>query len=606
MSTTSKFIVPKDLKKNLLYRRKIIEAASHDKELQDDLWAKSARDVVFWLDTFGFTYSPKDFPDTPNRPFILWPYQERALLTMNKALGKHPILIEKSRDMGATWLVMSLFVWRWLFRGGQSFLVGSRKQELVDKTGDPKTLFAKADYLLERLPGWMLPSYERNLLALHNNLNGSTIDGESTNDDFARGDRRTAILLDEFPAVDNGYQILKAVGDATSCPIFAGTSQGAAGAYYDVRSKMMEADPDRVLRFFWTDHPKKSKGLYTSKDYKLQIIDTAYDFKKNHPDGYKFILDEKLRSVAYDEREKAAANKQEMAQEWDIDYLLSGWNFFDPNVIERLKKETCRAPIAEGQVLGTPDWRKPEWYEQRGGHLKLWFHPIDGKVPENWNDCVVACDVSTGKGGEMTSNSVAAIYRRTTGEKIAELTTNIMSPSDFCKSVLALCKWCNDAFLIWEENGPGGEFTKQVKETDYRNIYYRNESETMLATKKTRKPGWWSNKETKRLLLSDYAKALIEGKLINRSHEAVHECSQYVHQPNGVIEHSRAKNTPDPTVAGENHGDRVIADALAWCAIADRARPEVAAQEPEAAPGTFGWRRLFYRRKDKHTRPWGY
>lgn len=594
---------PKDPRENALFRKAVIARAIGDQDFQQAIWNRCASDVIFWLDTFGFTYSPKDFPECPNRPFILYPYQERAVHTMNNAIGKHPLLIEKSRDMGATWLAIAVFLWRWQFRPGQSFLLGSRKQELVDKSGDPKTLFWKADYLLEHLPAWFRPNYDRNILHLHNNENGSTIDGESTNDDFARGDRRTAIFLDEFPAVDNGYAILKAVGDATSCPIYAGTSQGAAGAYYDVLSKMRIANPERVLRFHWTDHPSKSIGLYGSKDGKLKIVDTAWH--EENP-GYHFILDDKMRSPAYDEREKGAANPQEMAQEWDIDYLQAGWVFFDQKLIERIGKETVRSPLHTGEVIGKPDWRRPEWFEQRGAPLKLWFHVVDGKVPETWDDCVVACDVSTGKGGEMTSNSVATVTRVSTGEKLAEIATCHLSPPDFCKTALALCKWFNNAFLIWEENGPGGEFTKQVKETDYRNVYYRNDSETKFGTKKTRAAGWWSNKDTKRILLSDYAKALTEGKFINRCKAAVEECMQYVHQPNGVIEHSRARVTPDPSNQGESHGDRVIADALAWHAMQEKglkkdSKSDVNLQPP---PGSFGWRKLWQRRKNKPSRGW--
>lgn len=595
-------LAPKQARKNGLFRKALLTEAFGNFELQQEIWTRCSEDIIFWLDTFGFTYSPKDFPECPNRPFVLYPYQEKAILDMNNAIGKHPILIEKSRDMGATWLILSLFLWRWQFRPAQSFLVGSRKQELVDKTGDPKSLFWKLIYLIEHQPPWMRPNYERNILALHNNENGSTIDGESTNDDFARGDRRTAILLDEFPAVDNGYAILKAVGDATSCPIFAGTSQGASGAYYDVLTKMRDANPERVIRFHWSDHPQKRVGLYRSEKGKLEIIDHDFTF----PPNYKFVLDGKLRSLAYDEREKQAANSQEMAQEWDIDYLLAGWQFFDPRLLEKIKRDIVGPPAAAGEVIGKPDWRKPEWFEQRGAPLKLWFQPTaDGKVPEAWKDCIVACDVSTGKGGEMTSNSVAVVARRTTGEKVAEYTTNCQSPPDFCKQALALCKWFNDAFLIWEENGPGGEFSKQVKETDYRNVYYRNDTETGFNSRKTRRPGWWSNKDTKRILLSDYAKALTDGKYINRSELAVSECAQYVHQPNGVIEHSRARNTPDPTNQGESHGDRVIADALAVHAMNDRPPTDEKTPEAEPPPGSFGWRRLLARAKKSNNRLWG-
>ena len=591
---------PKDLVKNASFRKKLIERAIGDPDFQKEVWIRCARDPLFYVDTFLFTYAPKGFPDAPNRPFVLYPYQETAFLKMAEALGRHPMLVEKSRDMGATWLVLALYLWRWHFYSGQSFLLGSRKQELVDKSGDPKSLFWKLDYMIGRLPPFLRPFNERTALHYLNVENGSVIDGESTNDDFARGDRRTSIMLDEFPAVENGYRILEAVGDATDSPIFAGTSQGASGAYYDILLKMREANPERIIRFHWTDHPLKRRGLYTSRKGKLEILDAGFVY----PEGYKFILDDKVRSVAYDEREKRAANQQEMAQEWDIDYMLSGWQFFDPKNLESLKVECVRKPLVCGDIVGNPDWRRPEFYEADKAPLKLWFHPVGGKVPEGWNDCVIACDVSTGKGGEMTSNSVAVVARKTTGEQIAEFATNTMSPSDFCKYVLAMCKWFNDAYLIWEENGPGGEFTKQIKETDYRTVYYRNDSETKFGARKTRAPGWWSNKDTKRILLSDFGKAIIARRFIPRSDDIVTEAAQYVHLPNGVIEHSRSKVTPDPTASGENHGDRIIAAALAWHAIAERAIVKDEIKDLEPPPNSFGWRRLLRVRDKASKRLW--
>jgi hypothetical protein len=45
---------------------------------------------------------------------------------------------------------------------------------------------------------FLVPKHDRKLLGLRNEVNGSTIDGESTNPDLGRGDRRTSMLIDEF------------------------------------------------------------------------------------------------------------------------------------------------------------------------------------------------------------------------------------------------------------------------------------------------------------------------------------------------------------------------------------------------------------------------
>lgn len=257
---------PKNISDNIAFRKEILLRCNNDSEFAAQCYIKASRDFVWFCDVFLWIYCPKDNPECPLQPFILWEYQEDAARKVIAAIGEHDILIEKSRDMGCTWLLIAIFVWQWLFRRNLSFLLGSRKQELVDKTGDPKSLFWKVDFLINNLPRWLTPAFTRTSMHLENLENRSVLDGESTNDDFARGDRRTGIILDEFPAVENGHSILAATRDATNCRIFAGTPQGAAGAFYDTRQKMSATNPERIIRMHWSLHPLKSAGLYTTED----------------------------------------------------------------------------------------------------------------------------------------------------------------------------------------------------------------------------------------------------------------------------------------------------------------------------------------------------
>lgn len=594
---------PKDPRKNSEYRRLLIEKCVADPVFREQVWIRCSRDFVYWVDTFLFTYDPKSHPSCPSRPFILYPYQEQAAERILKALGVEDILAEKTRQMGFTWLVIAIFVWRWLFRRGQSFLVGSRKESLVDKTGDPTAIFWKADYILEKLPAWMRPSYERTNQHFYNLDNGSTIDGESTNDNFARGGTRTAIALDEFPAVDNGHEILRATRDATHCRLMIGTPCGASGAYYDTREKLLATSPDSVLRMHWVLHPDYSKGLYQLTDdvTRFEILDHDYQF----PDGFNFVdvsfPEFKTRSIWFNLQCARAASAQEIAQEIEIDYAKSGWQFFSADVLSRLKKSNSMKPLFTGELILKPDWKTPEWCEQtNGGRIKLWFDPgVDGKVPADWNDISCGVDVATGKGGDMSSQSVASFARRTTGEMIARFATNQMFPGDFCLYVLGLCKWFNNAFLVVEANGPGGEFVKQLVDVGYRNVFYRNDDETKFVSRKTRSVGWWSSKDSKRILLADYFKALRDGSFVNRDEEAYVEAGQYVHEPNGDIVHARSKSTIDPTAALANHGDIVISNALCCRGMAEILQKEKESGPAEPPPNSFGGRRLAWERRQR-------
>lgn len=134
---------------------------------------------------------------------------------------------------------------------------------------------------------------------------------------------------------------------------------------------------------------------------------------------------------------------------------------------------------------------------------------------------------------------------------------------------MAACRWFkgssgNGAFLVWERNGPGRIFGDRVAELGYRNLYYR-ERETGLIAEPTDAAGWSSNAETKVALLGDYRTALANNRFVNPSREAVDELGEYVFSGNSV-EHTRSVSNAkeDPSGARNNHGDRVIADALAW------------------------------------------
>lgn len=569
---------PKELIRNINWRQRLLkEVEAEGEEMQRELWIASSRDIAFWLDAFGWTFANKDYPDNPHRPFVCWKFQEQTLQDINAAIGHHDLALEKSRDMGASWMVLATFAWRIIFHKGQSLKVCSRKVDYVDKSGDPQSLMWKIDYLLKALPIWMQPmGWQGKRINLHIEapLNGSVIDGESTNDDMARGDRRQAILLDEFAAVNEGHAVLSATRDATNCRIFVSTPQGAMGAYYDQICKMKSEHPDRVKRLHWSIHPLKSIGLYRDEQGKE-------------------------RSPWYDEQCRRAATEWEIAQELDISYVSSGTQAIDQTVVDRLLLR-CKNPVARGEMSygeGAPI----EFTANQQGRLLLWI-PLAKDKPPRDTDYVIGCDICMGKGGEQSSQSVASVADRRTGLKVAEFKVRDMEPSEFADYVVALAKWFvgrsdEGAFIIWEQNGPGETFSQRIiKHHRYLNIYLR--SDPHKVTKKvTNSPGWWSNKDSKRVLLTDYFRALKDGTFTNYSREAVQETVQYV-MSGGGYEHCRSSATTDPMAQGENHGDMVVADALANRALREFPTEEQAS-EAVAPEGSFAWRR----RQHANTKP---
>lgn len=583
-------LVPKDFDANLRFRRDMIRLGATGRTAQQELWIMCSRDPLFYINTFVWTFDPRRNPSA--LPFITYEYQDEALLDMFKVLGNEDLAIEKSRDMGASWMGLLVFEHQWKFADLVSFLMVSRKEEYVDKEGDPKTLFWKLDFINqpEHMPRWLMPNCTRTKLHLRNDDTGSTIDGESTTGDVARGDRRTAILLDEFASVDNGDSVLKATADATNCRIFNSTPKGTNNAHY----RIIKSDV-RKLRMHWSRHPLKARGLYTTEKGVVKVLDGGYEY----PANFQFILDGKLRSPWYDAECRRRPHPLEIAQELDIDYLGSAYQFFDSAVLDRIQNQDVRPPFMAGELRFDPDTCDPiEFVSMAKGRLKLWAQIDAAQRPQMDRDYSVAVDIAQGTGA---SNSAIVVGDRLTREKVAEFVSPRMRPDELACYAVALGKWfggrsrsmgaTEGAYMIWEANGPGRGFGDRVIELGYRNVYYRR-NDASITKKVSDVPGWYSSKQTKLAVLGEYRRALKDGDFINRSYEAVEECREFIFTPDGSVEHSGAVAGDDPSGARENHGDRPTADALLHKAMKEVGGGSKGSELPVAPVGSFLYRRM--------------
>jgi hypothetical protein len=197
-------------------------------------------------------------------------------------------LVEKSRDMGITWLCCAYALHGWLFRPGFAAGFGSRKLELVDRRGDLDSIFEKLRFLLDNLPAWMLPKgFDRaehdNLARLVNPANGSTITGEG-GDSIGRGGRKTVYFVDEAAHLEHPDLIERSLSQTTNVRIDVSTPNGMGNPFAVKRN----AGVVPVFTFSWRDDPRKGEDWY-----------------------------------AYQKNVKYAHDPAGLAQEVDIDYTAS-------------------------------------------------------------------------------------------------------------------------------------------------------------------------------------------------------------------------------------------------------------------------------------------
>lgn len=223
-------------------RLDLLRQAADNPRLQALLIEKCKRDPVYWLNTFCWTFDPRKQPAII--PFQLYPYQEWAIREWYGCIERQEDFgIEKSRDMGVSWMIMLLFQYCWLFRPGWNFHAGSRKEAEVDLADlNPSTLFGKMRLNLSRLPKWMKPNYRDKKLSLINLDNGNVISGESSNPSFGRGQRQRAILFDELAFWECADAAYGGCSATTKCRIANSTPYGETNRYAQLMHQ-----PDTIL-----------------------------------------------------------------------------------------------------------------------------------------------------------------------------------------------------------------------------------------------------------------------------------------------------------------------------------------------------------------------
>lgn len=255
-----------------------------------------------WLITYDPRNVTKGLPTT--LPFILFPRQEELIHFLYDCLyNGESGLVEKSRDMGCTWLCCGFSVWLWIFKPGASVGWGSRKEALVDKLGDPDSIFEKIRMLINFLPSFLLPhKFNPNVhcsyMKIINPENGSTITGEAGNN-IGRGGRKLIYFKDESAHYEQPEKIEAALGDNTNVQIDFSSVNGAANIFARRRKagvmweKGTTPEPGqiRVFIFDWRDHPHKDQEWYDLRREKAEREGLLHIFAQEVDRDYSAAVD---------------------------------------------------------------------------------------------------------------------------------------------------------------------------------------------------------------------------------------------------------------------------------------------------------------------------
>ncbi len=462
------YLLSEEYQKKLKQRLELNDAGNRLTKARSYIWHLCERPdnakegIKFFVNNFCYTFSPKT--DPKHLPFITFDFQDRAIEWIVDCIeGKKDGLLEKSREMGMTWLIFVVIpVWYWLFRDGINILVGSYKEMLVDdKTLD--SIFGKIDYTLQGLPKWMLPKHynpkkHRTKLKLINPATSNLISGDTMNPNFGRGSRKTMILFDELGFWDYAKDAWDGSDDSTNCRIANSTPHG-----YNYYAQLRENEDMNVLSLLWKLHPLKDQQWYDFEcarrpaEVVAQELDISYS-KSREGKVYPEWNDINVSKGVYGYRDDLP-----LYIGWDFGKCLTG----DTEALTQQGWKT-HDKLEEGDLIYTlnPETGVGEW------------QPMKGKLVMRTDEII---SVASGKGFKSRFTSGHSFPVKRNGIYELDVFDNINScesiPSGAELKTLPKNKKYSDSFVelvawFWTEGyiNDGGVEISQAKSENFKRI----------------------------------------------------------------------------------------------------------------------------------------
>lgn len=525
-------------------------------------------DPVVFLMAAGWTKVVKEVDsegrerptDTASQPFIPWVTQREILHKVTDAVNDgRDIAWAKSREMGASWILLALGLWGWLYHDW-SILLCSRTEDLVDRAGDLDALFPRIDSMVERLPPGFLPCPREDLLPGGNKRRhmvlthpaGHSIVGQSTTEHIGRGGRRTVVIFDEAAAQDKLEAAWRSAADTTSCRIAVSTH--LTGSYF-TRSIWPNArssgDPVPILTTY-EDHPAKSAGGEDRVDQDGTVTGEP---------GRKYFWS------PWFERQLARRDLVDIRENVLALPSTAGKGFFPLAHVLRCRQQQAeprRCDCRDGRLVDLPS-----------GHWRVF------REPTRASRLVVGMDPAYGTGRH---NACAVMLDTERKEVVAVYVDPHIPPYDLAREMVQAGRtWARgraETLIGWEVNGPGAALHHDLQRLRYPAIWSERKG----------RPGWTSTRQAKRQLFGDLARAIADDTLIIPDGEILDEMESTVVYNNGGI--GPAKLELDRSSgAAEAHGDRVVALAIAL-RIAETACGNVDRVEPETGLPDFSAKKL--------------
>jgi hypothetical protein len=177
--------------------------------------------------------------------------------------------------------------------------------------------------------------------------------------------------------------------------------------------------------------------------------------------------------------------KQEYPGKPEEAFAFSASRVFEEPALAAVESAGTKRPIFVGSIVDSSDKASPEKRVNLAGYMEpelsgklesqseslwVWAYPEDGV------DYIVAVDPASGRSsGDYTAIQV---IRSDTREQVAEVQAK-MEALQTSEIAVLLCIYYNEALLSWEINGVGHAVSLGIMQTEYWNLYQRENIESV-------------------------------------------------------------------------------------------------------------------------------
>ena len=339
---------------------------------------------------------------------------------------------------------------------------------IANKLDTSQEMANKIRSFVSQWPAWVGIGFavEKNAQKHYKLTNGSEVKAVATSKDALRGFTPTILVFDEAAFIEADSDFWAACMASLSTGgkvIVVSTPNGYDQIYYEIYDQALRNINDfKISEMYWFRDPRYTKDLYLVKteniihyllnkeeysdddiiswegtpfverDYvKLKsIMDTGYKPCSNWFEGM-------VKKLKYD--------KRKVSQELECNFLGSGDNVFDSNMLQTIRENMLKEP--QNKMMGNSLWI---WKEAEVGHKYI-----------------MGVDVSRGDSEDFSTFQIVDFDTR---EQVLEYIGKI--PPDTLAEVAF--KWANmySAFVVVDITGGMGITTvRKLQEFDYKNLY---------------------------------------------------------------------------------------------------------------------------------------